>query len=390
MRRKLVVVSHACVLSINRAVYRKLEQLGWEIHVVVPETWNYHGKTQPPEPALGDEILRLLPIVGTSPRTYYFDGLEELLSEIKPDVVLLDVDPISNQTARIGLWCKRTETKLACISCENLPFDLVASTKRGGLKKLPAAVAKRFLCHKAKRVVDLVLCINSAGKRLFESEGFARVEWMPLGFDELIFRPDDEARQRIRKLIGLSELTFAYFGRVTEEKGIHILIQALGRMLDLPWQLVLDEFDPTNSSYLEYLNRLLQETSIKPRTSFIHAKHGEVAQYMNAVDIVVVPSLETPRWIEQYGRVAPEAMACGKVIVASNTGALPELVADCGVLVESGIVEGLEAALRQVGYDRTRMAQLGLKATQRATVHLGLNSQASILDSSFKQLWQNG
>lgn len=389
MRRKLVVISHACVLSINRAVYRKLEQLGWEIHVVVPETWDYHGKTQPPEPALGDEKLRLLPIVGTSPRTYYFDGLEELLSEIKPDVVLLDVDPVSNQTVRIGHWCKRTGTKLACISCENLPFDLVASTKRGGLKKLPAAVAKRFLCHKAKRVVDLVLCINSAGKRLFESEGFSRVEWMPLGFDEGIFRPDEEARQRIRRQIGLSELTFAYFGRMTEEKGIHILIQALGKMLDLPWQLVLDEFDPTNSSYLDYLNRLLQETGINPRTSFIHAKHGEVAQFMNAVDVVVVPSLETPQWIEQYGRVAPEAMACGKVIVASSTGALPELVADCGVLVESGSVECLESALREIAFDKMKRTGLGTNACERAIGHLGLAAQVSILNISFLRMIQS-
>ena len=55
---------------------------------------------------------------------------------------------------------------------------------------------------------------------------------------------------------------------------------------------------------------------------------------MNAADLVVVPSVSTGNWKEQYGRVIPEAMACGKTIIASASGAIPEILGEYGMLIE--------------------------------------------------------
>jgi glycosyltransferase involved in cell wall biosynthesis len=65
-------------------------------------------------------------------------------------------------------------------------------------------------------------------------------------------------------------------------------------------------------------------------------------------DVVAVPSLPRPGWREQFCRVAVEAMASGIPIVASDTGALPEVVADGGLLVPAGDADALRAALRQL------------------------------------------
>jgi glycosyltransferase involved in cell wall biosynthesis len=58
--------------------------------------------------------------------------------------------------------------------------------------------------------------------------------------------------------------------------------------------------------------------------------------YLNAIDILVVPSLETYFWKEQYGRVAAEALACGKKIIYSNTGHLPCLIGENGISFNEG------------------------------------------------------
>ena len=71
----------------------------------------------------------------------------------------------------------------------------------------------------------------------------------------------------------------------------------------------------------------------------------ELAGVYRRFDVVAVPSLETPSWIEQFGRVAVEAMASGVAVVASDSGSLPEVVADAGILVPPGDVGALAGAL---------------------------------------------
>ena len=48
---------------------------------------------------------------------------------------------------------------------------------------------------------------------------------MPLGFDPAFFFPDENSGTEIRKKFGLKGKVIAYFGRLTREKGIHVLIR---------------------------------------------------------------------------------------------------------------------------------------------------------------------
>ena len=84
-------------------------------------------------------------------------------------------------------------------------------------------------------------------------------------------------------------------------------------------------------------------------------------------DVVVVPSLETPSWTEQFCRVAVEAMASGVPIVASDSGALPEVVGDAGVFVPPGDPAALAArALRPGRRIPSVAARSGASARERS------------------------
>lgn len=65
-------------------------------------------------------------------------------------------------------------------------------------------------------------------------------------------------------------------------------------------------------------------------------------------DVVVFPSL----WPEPFGRISFEAMAAGKPIVASSTGAIPEIVGDRGVLVKPGDSKDLRVALARALHEK--------------------------------------
>jgi len=56
----------------------------------------------------------------------------------------------------------------------------------------------------------------------------------------------------------------------------------------------------------------------------------QLPQYLNCLDLGIVPSLTTRRWKEQFGRVLVEFMSCEVPVIGSNSGAIPEVLGDAG------------------------------------------------------------
>lgn len=384
----LLVVSHACFMAINRHVYRLFAADGWKVELVAPEELQFpNGKRKAEARQPEDPVIHYLPLVGNNPRTYRFDGLQSLLDEKKPAVVLLDNDPVSKMSLEIGKWCRANQSKLFCISCENLPLDVVSTVKRRGWKSLPAAVVKRLLLNRTKAVVDGVFTINSDGKNILKAEGYRQVEKMPLGFDPAYFFINPSGRETVRSKLALHDTVVAYFGRLTREKGVHILIKALSHLRELPWQLMMDDFDEYATGYNKEIHALLKETNIMERVVFINPSHTEIAVYMNAADVVVVPSVTVPAWKEQYGRVAAEAMACGRVVVASDSGSLPELLNNHGVIFPEGNTDALQQLLRKI--ITGQLNGIPVKPAETIAAYAGsdlsINRQKEVMSTLFKK-----
>ncbi len=85
------------------------------------------------------------------------------------------------------------------------------------------------------------------------------------------------------------------------------------------------------------------------------------AVYQSA-DVFLLPSRTTPTWEEQYGMAIVEAMACGLPIVATNTGAISEVVGNAGILVSPDHIPGMQSAIRaalehRVSFSRRALAR---------------------------------
>jgi glycosyltransferase involved in cell wall biosynthesis len=92
----------------------------------------------------------------------------------------------------------------------------------------------------------------------------------------------------------------------------------------------------------------------------------DMDQFWHAIDLLVLPSLTTPRWAEQFGRVLVEAMARGVPVVGSSSGAIPEVIGQAGLIFPEGDARALSEAIRQVRDTPTLRAELAARGLARA------------------------
>lgn len=375
---RLLAISLSCHEPVNRALFREIGALGIPVHLVVPRRHFVGGRWRdtpdfPPE----NYDLTLLDLSGTNQRTHQMQGLETVVDAFAPTHIYCDSDPASMMVRQAKQVAPNA--RLWSLTAENMPQSLVLDLKKAVETRQPAGLAsaavKAWLRRSARRKVDRVLTLSRDGTALIEGMGLTATQ-VPLGFDPRLFQPLPEPkRAAIRAELGLTQPTIAYFGRQTPEKGIHILIDALNRIRDRPWQFLIDDFIGA-SGYTAQLQAQIDRIDLRDRVIFFESKHEDMARYMNAADIVVLPSLSTPKWKEQYGRVIQEVMACGRTMIGSRSGAIPEVMGGQGHLFDEGDIDGLADLLAAL-LDKGEFADP--EARTYALANLSVNRQAEIM-----------
>jgi glycosyltransferase involved in cell wall biosynthesis len=94
--------------------------------------------------------------------------------------------------------------------------------------------------------------------------------------------------------------------------------------------------------------------------------HDDVPAWLSAMDVLSAPSWTTKRWREQFGRMLVEAMACGVTVVASNSGEMPFVVGDAGVIVTEGDDAAWANAIERLVADPGERRALAARGLARA------------------------
>lgn len=381
---KLAIISHSCIRRINRSAYYNLAGLNNQLKLFF---------ITPKEISKGDLIIaseeeqnpehRLIKLeqLGVGLRTFTLVNLIESLNEITPDVVILENDPVSKIAMQVNKWTHRNTKKFYCLTNDNFTRNISESFKRGGIKTV---LQDQIINHQHKKVskyIDGLFVINKEGREIFSKKGYAdKVIQIPLGYNEKYFYPKPDAQLAFKEKHAISRDTtiISYFGRIVEEKGIHLLIDALERLKNENWFFMIDSFE-ADGAYQEGLMERLNSEVFSGKLLKFEAEHGEIAKYMQVTDITVAPSLCTPQYKEQYGRVIPEAMACGSVVISSDSGQLPDLVGDAGMVFENGNVLSLTEKISFLMHKKEELNKLKENAAERAKL-FSLTEQTRILN----------
>jgi glycosyltransferase involved in cell wall biosynthesis len=242
----------------------------------------------------------------------------------------------------------------------------------------------------------------------------AHIQTIGNGVDLERFRPPDAPS---------SMPSVLYVGRVSPEKGVHVLVDAFERLLSdvpdaeltlvgpaglLPWsQVSLLKDDPhiaalahfygdglfdridkqithARDSYTSAITaRVLAATRARIRTLGA-VSYDEVPRLYRQSAVLAVPSLVN----EPFGLPIAEALACGLPVVASRCGGIPELVqeGETGWLVDRGDVPALARALRQALTDAVTTSGMRHAARSRAEATFGWELASARLARTYDKL----
>lgn len=154
-----------------------------------------------------------------------------------------------------------------------------------------------------------------------------------------------------------------FLGRLSTVKGIDVLIDAFRRASAVNPELRLSVVgEGPDRARLETLAADLIERQQVCFTGWLD--RAGIIDQLAASALVVVPSL----WPEAFGRVVLDAYSCGRPVIASRIGGLPELVGpETGLLVTPSDSAALAEAIGRLAGDREMLRRLGTAAAQRAT-----------------------
>jgi glycosyltransferase involved in cell wall biosynthesis len=161
-------------------------------------------------------------------------------------------------------------------------------------------------------------------------------------------------------------LHIGFVGRLVPAKGVADFLEAVSRVA-APWRLTIVGEGPEHGALVSHAARM----GVTDQVTFRGAlPHGEIAAVMRTLDVLVLPSRSTPRWVEQFGHVLLEAMAAGAVVVGSDSGAIPQVIGDAGIVFAEGDADALTAALGHLARDpaaRFRLQKLGRERAAQFT-----------------------
>jgi len=133
--------------------------------------------------------------------------------------------------------------------------------------------------------------------------------------------------------------------------------------LDDPWTLVLLGDGEERAA----LEKQSQALGLGERVQFLgEVGSTDVPGVMQSLDAFVLPSRSASNWREQFGRVLMEAMACAVPLVGSNSGEIPQVIGDAGLVFPEEDWSTLRSHLRTLQQDVGRRRVLGALGRARA------------------------
>jgi glycosyltransferase involved in cell wall biosynthesis len=323
---------------------------GWDVTVAAPARFrgDFGWHTTEPRP---DEPCDVVPIAtrfgGRVHTMLYGQPLRDLLAQ-RWDAVHCWEEPYVAATAQIA----------RAVSPRT---PLVVATFQNILKRYPPPF--NWIERVVRRRADGVIAFGRTTRDVLDARGWTQpARTIPPGVDVTSFAPDAAARDDIRRKLRWDDRTpvVGFVGRFVAGKGLGLLTAALGRV-KAPWRALFVGAGPLErdlrSWAAEYGDRVHVETAVA---------HDRVPAFLNAMDLLAAPSQTTPGWREQFGRMLVEAFACAVPVLASDSGEIPYVVDDAGVIVGERDREGWIAAIDRLLADAGWRAELGRRGRARA------------------------
>ena len=355
--RSLLTVGHSYTLRANRRLAHAIQAAGggrWEVTVAAPTYFAGHRDLRPavydPDPG---EPVRVEPVpTHLTSRIHVFGYGRRLRRLLKRDWDLVHAweEPYIRAGHQIASWVP-----------DGVPY--VFRTAQSLPKRYPPPFSW-FERRAVARAAGWICSGQTVVENLLARPSYADMPMalIPLGVDLDAFRPDAAAGAATRRRLGWQDdgpPVVGFVGRFVPEKGWELLTRVLDR-IRTPWRALFLGGGPDEA-------RLRAWAAGHPdAVRVVGVAHAEVPQYLSAMDLMAAPSQTASHWREQFGRMLIEAFAAGVPVVGSDSGEIPNVIGDAGIVVGEKDEDGWRDTLGSLIQSPNRRAALATAGLERA------------------------
>jgi glycosyltransferase involved in cell wall biosynthesis len=344
---RALVISRVYADPSARGKLRALAGLGATVAAAVPDRWVPAGLVEQQQTSWGDDGgVRTVPVpirgsALPAANPFWHGGtVRGLLTDFRPELVQIEEEPWSNGAAAIARAARRLRIPYVLLTRESQPVSrsTLATLRRN--RALAGAAG--------------VISVNElAGRLALKGHPSLPHRTIPQLGTPLPLAVDRAAH---------TGLAIGFVGRLIHEKGLDLLFRAAVKLVGR-WTITVVGTGPAQ----EELESLAERLGIAGRVTWLGAlPRAAVETVWPRLDVVVVPSRNTPRWVEAVPRAALDAMAHGLAVVGSTGGALPETIGEAGLVVPEEDVGAMSETLQRLHDDPAEVQRLGLAGRRRA------------------------
>jgi glycosyltransferase involved in cell wall biosynthesis len=346
---RVLMISKALVAGTSQ---RKLEELakcpGVELTLVTPPYWKHDdGSTLTLERLYtsGYRMIETPMALNGNYHLHFYPQLGKIMREVRPEVVHIDEEPYNFATFQAMLLATHHKARALFFTWQNL------------YRQYPPPFRQLELYN--YRHAAMALAGNRDAAEVLKRKGYrGPISIIPqFGFDTDIYQ---RSAPRAARQEG-DPFTLGFIGRLIEAKGLPLIIEALTTLPDYCRGAFVGQ-GPMKSELEEQAARL----GVADRVIF---KPGvptyQVPRELEQFDVHVLPSLTRSNWKEQFGRTLAEAMSCETPVIGSDSGEIPYVIGDAGLVFPEGNAQELSACVRKLLDDPALYADLARRGRQR-------------------------
>ncbi len=330
---RTTIISHTYVTPMNQAKVQALTEFFSDVHMIVPtrvkDTLRTIQFEQMSQAKFQSTAIEAGFDFHNSTRLYHPWQLIKALKKTDSQIWLVEQEPYSLSTLQILRLKKKFGVKVLLYSFQNI-FKIYSQ---------PFSWVEK----KCLSLSDGLIVGSDSASEVWQRKGYPKnkIHILPQVGVDIDFFPPMNSNIARKKLSLPPAMTFGFAGRLVEEKGVQILLQAGASLRDylakakkdLPFQILIVGRGPFENE----LRHLIKKLSIESMVIFTGAPtHEEMPQYLQAMDVLVLPSLTRAHWREQFGHVLIEAMACEKPCLASDADPMNKIIAGSGLCFKEG------------------------------------------------------
>ena len=344
------MVSKALVVGAYQRKAEEIARLGVELTVLIPPAWGDRRGRQAAERLYTDGYdLRVIPLrLNGNFHLHYYPTLARELAALRPDVLHMDEEPYNLATWLALRAAGQAGARATFFTWQNL------------YRRYPPPFSAMEQANYGRAAVAIAGSQDAAG--VLRQKGYGgEIAVIPqFGVDPEAFAP---CRDKPSGPAG--GLCIGYAGGLVHEKGVDLLLRAFATLGPRSSLLLAGEGEER-----AVLEQLAQDLGILERVTFLGRQaSNSMAAFYNTLDVLVLPSRTQANWKEQFGRVLVEAMACQVPVVGSDSGEIPNVIGDGGLIFAEGDVQALGACLLRLANDAGLRQRLGERGRRRVLAH---------------------